>query len=722
MIEKNIDHIRYRLDSNKKSNQPGAIVFIGAGCSISAGIPSADKIVDYVLENFKGNPDIKDFDKRPTYAELMQCLGPKERNKIFRHYVEDAKINVSHIYLAHLMALGYVDYIITVNFDNLAQKALALYNIFPPTYDISILKDLTTTSLDTKSITYLHGQYNGLWQLNTKEEMNKVIDSNVAKSIFDKIANNRLWILVGYSGDDFIFDQLIKLGRFDNGLYWVGYKGDEPTPRVQTGLLNKPNTESFWVKGYDADSFFLKLNAILKNDEPKIFNTPFSFLSELQEGIRDIDDSEEYKSVKERFIESKKMVLDSINRYEKAESDVPQMTNTEIDNNQLKKALIDCLINNKYDELKDLEDQVRRKQYVNLLSNVADIYYNWGTYLGDLAKTKSGDEAEKLYLQAFEKLKKAIEIDPNYRDAYYNWGTYLGYRAKTKPGDEAEILYLQAFEKYNKAIEIKPDYPEAYFSWGTYLANLAQLKPNNEAEKLYLQAFEKLKKATEIKPDYPDAYYNWGNDLANLAKLKSGDEAEKLYLQAFEKLKTATEIKPDYHSAYYNWGVYLANLAQLKPNNEAEKLYLQAFEKLKTATEIKPDYQDAYYNWGIYLANMAQLKPNNEAEIFYLQAFEKLKKATEIKPDYEKAYYNWGTYIANLAQLKSGDEVEKLYLQAFEKYEKAIEIKPDYQNAYYGWGYYLEKLANLKSGDEAKMLQIKSSEKLNIAAKLSGKS
>ena len=542
MIEKKIEHIAYKLRNNKKDNQPGAIVFIGAGCSISAGIPGSGKIVDFVLENYKDNPDIKYFTQKPTYAELMECLGPIQRNKIFRHYVEDAKINVSHIYLAHLVANGYVDYIVTVNFDNLAQRALALYNIFPPTYDISILKDLTTTSLDTKSITYLHGQYNGLWQLNTKEEMNKIIESNVAKSIFDKITNNRLWILVGYSGEDFIFDQLVKLGRFDNGLYWIGNKDEEPTGRVKNALLNMPNKESFWVKGYDADSFFLKLNAELKNDEPKIFNVPFSFLSELQEGIKDIEDSEEYKSVKERFIESKKMVLDSINRYEKAESNVPQMTNTEIDNNQLKKALIDCLINNKYDELKDLEDQVRRKQYVNLLSNVADIYYNWGTYLGNLAKTKSGDEAEKLYLQAFEKLKKAIEIDPNYRDAYYNWGTYLGYRAKTKPGDEAEILYLQAFEKYNKAIEIKTDYHSAYYNWGTYLANLAQLKPNNEAEKFYLQAFEKYEKAIEIKPDYQNAYYGWGYYLEKLANLKSGDEAKMLQIKSSEKLNIAAKL------------------------------------------------------------------------------------------------------------------------------------------------------------------------------------
>lgn len=118
--------------------------------------------MEYVLDNYKDNPDIKCLPPKPSYADLMQCLGPVQRRKIFKYYVEKAKINVSHIYLAHILVNDYVDYVLTVNFDNLAQRALALYNIFPPTYDISILKDLTTTTLDIKSITYLHGQYNGL--------------------------------------------------------------------------------------------------------------------------------------------------------------------------------------------------------------------------------------------------------------------------------------------------------------------------------------------------------------------------------------------------------------------------------------------------------------------------------------------------------------------------------------------------------------------------------
>jgi NAD-dependent SIR2 family protein deacetylase len=147
MTEKKINHIAYQLKSNKNESRPGAIVFIGAGCSVSGGIPIANKIVDEVLDKYHYHPSISCLSQKPTYPELMKCLGPRERRNIFKDYVEKAKINVSHIYLAQLMKLGYVDYIVTVNFDNLAQRGLALENIFPTTYDISILNsmDLATT-------------------------------------------------------------------------------------------------------------------------------------------------------------------------------------------------------------------------------------------------------------------------------------------------------------------------------------------------------------------------------------------------------------------------------------------------------------------------------------------------------------------------------------------------------------------------------------------------
>lgn len=711
MFEKRIEHISYQLQQNKKNSQPGAIFFIGAGTSISAGIPTSDKIIDYTLSLYKDNPDIRCFEKKPSYAEIMECLSPRERNKIFRHYVENAKINVSQIYLAHLMYQGFVDYIITTNFDNLTQRALALYNIFPPTYDISILKDLTTTSLDTHSIIYLHGQYNGLWQLNTKEEMRKVIENDVAKTIFNQITDNRLWVVVGYSGDDFIFDQLVRMGRFDNGLYWVGFKDNEPSTRVQEALLNKTNTESFWIKGYDSDSFFLKLHSELKNEGPKIFSTPFSFLSELQEGINDIDDNEEYRSVKERLSKTKKMVFDAINRYERIEKVKPIMTGDEIEHTQLAQALIKCQITENYKDLSYLEKIVIKKGYSDLLAHVANIYFNWGTYYIYLAKTKSNSEIERTYLQAIEKYRKAIEVKPNFHESYSNWGNALCDLAVTKSGQEAENLFIQAFEKFKKAIEINPDNHVAYFSWGTQLGNLAGLKSGNEAESLFYQAFEKYKKAAELMPNDHRIFYNWGNELINLAELKQSPGAEKLYLQAFEKYSKAIEIKPDSYESYYNWGNNLRKLAKTKDKNEAEILFLQAFEKFSKATQIKPDFYNAYFNWGNELMQLINLKPESEAEPIYLSVFEKYKKATEIKPDAYEAYSNWAVSLGYLADTKSGLESEKLYLDAFEKYKMAVENKYDFFEGYFNWGNELIQLAKRKTGTEKDELYFQAFEK-----------
>jgi len=58
-----------------------------------------------------------------------------------------------------------------------------------------------------------------------------------------------------------------------------------------------------------------------------------------------------------------------------------------------------------------------------------------------------------LYKEAFDKYKQAIKIKPDKHEAYNNWGTALGNLAKTKEGKEEEDLYKEAFDKFQQAIE-----------------------------------------------------------------------------------------------------------------------------------------------------------------------------------------------------------------------------------------------------------------------------
>src|SRR5690606_32357451 len=100
--------------------------------SQSAGIPLTGTIVKDILEEHKEKPSIErlnDLDKK-NYYKLMSALSAQERRRLFSNYVnnKNVKLNVTHIYLAQLLNEEYVDYVLTVNFDDLMLKACALFN------------------------------------------------------------------------------------------------------------------------------------------------------------------------------------------------------------------------------------------------------------------------------------------------------------------------------------------------------------------------------------------------------------------------------------------------------------------------------------------------------------------------------------------------------------------------------------------------------------------
>jgi hypothetical protein len=72
---------------------------------------------------------------------------------------------------------------------------------------------------------------------------------------------------------------------------------------------------------------------------------------------------------------------------------------------------------------------------------------NWGNALSDQAKTKTGGEADRLFVLAGEKYAAALAIKPDKHGTLINWGIALSDQAKTKTGDEAARLSALAAEK-----------------------------------------------------------------------------------------------------------------------------------------------------------------------------------------------------------------------------------------------------------------------------------
>jgi tetratricopeptide (TPR) repeat protein len=609
MKEINIEHLTYLLKQAKNKKQPQPIFFLGAGVSKTGNIPLAGEIVKNILDEYADSPFIKDLkiDQR-TYPNLMDCLQPAERDELLKGYIRDAKINVTHIYLAQLLNEGYIDYVLTVNFDNLMLRALALYNIYPATYDMAILKDLTTSTFKEKSVVYLHGQNHGLWLLNTVQEMDKV--KAIVQRIFDSIKNGRPWVFIGYSGEDPIFEHIKNLGRFDNGLYWVSYNDHIPNDNV-LGFLSESNTNAYLIRGYDSDSFMLKLNSELGLDQPTIVDKPFTAIKGMLDQIVDIDDEEHFQGVKERLEISKRQVDEAIQQFElgKIESSIEMRENTEID--LLKKEIINLIITKNFNEeiVSNIEDKVRTISDAGLENLLSELYSNWGIYIVNLTKSEKTD-INSLYNKAFAKFQKATELKSEKPKAFNNWGVSLGVYAKTKKGKEADDFFNQAFEKFKMATEILPTYESAYHSWGILLGNFAKTKTDDEAIRLFNEAFEKFNRAIEIKPDMYEAFYNWGSYIFELAKTKDGVEAETLYNQAFEKFQKVIEIKPDHHKAFYVWGTSLGKMAEVKEGKNKEILQNKAFEKLQRSVELGGNC----YN----LACMSAVNQDKINALFYL--------------------------------------------------------------------------------------------------------
>jgi tetratricopeptide (TPR) repeat protein len=761
MKEIKIEHLVYILKQAKAKNKPKPIFFLGAGASRSGKIPLANEIAANILKEYSDHPIIKEIpDSEGTYTRLMDCLHPNERDELLKEYIDRAKINVTHIYLAQLIKEGYVDYILTVNFDNLMLRALALFNIFPSTYDMAILNDLTTSTFKEKSVVYLHGQHHGLWLLNTPEEMEKV--KKTVPRIFDSIKNKRPWVFLGYSAQDPIFEHIRNLGRFDNGLYWVAYKDNYPNDNVREFLSNV-NTNGFIIKGYDSDSFMLKLNKDLGLEQPMIVDKPFTALQIQLEEIVDIDEQDHFKGVKERLDISKRQVEDAIMKYELGETETTR-SSSENKNDLLKREIIDLIISKKYNkgEILAIEERVVKSQDAEAKELLANLFFDWGRVLGNLAQTKSGKEAENLFQQSLDKYTKCVNINPTKFEALNNWGGVLVSLAKFKSGNEAEKFYQESFDKFHRAVQIRPKLHEAYGNWGIALCGLAKLKIGGEAEELLNQSLIKLIMALELSPNNPQYlsqmgvslldlayskegivaeelfeksietfvkaldfgandnsfFYSYANSLQGLAKMKNGIEAENMYNLSIKMYIKAIEHKPNDYKAYNNVGFILAELACKKEGLESDELFTQSFEKFKMVFKINPNFQMAYHNLGYYMGIYAKSKDKIHAEKLLKQSFIYFRRAIELDPEDNSGYFCWGNNLGYLANIKDGYEAEGFLVESFKKYEKAIKLNPNFYQAYYQWGYHLISLAKIKGKDEAEKLYKYSFEKFKRTIEL----
>ncbi len=705
IIKRTVGDIAADLKRAKDRKQPGTML-IGAGCSVTADIPSATGFV----QRIKNNPNYQDAYKRAEepkgYQDVMAALTSGVRHDFIEKYVKDAKLNWTHLLLGHLVKEEFIGRILTTNFDNLVVRALALYNIFPAVYDLAASPDFRPDFIKDPSIFHLHGQAAGFVQCHSRQETGQ--QAKKIPQVFGDSSVGRPWVIVGYSGDnDPMFENLAEIERFEYGLYWVQREGDKLSEGVKTRLLDHSlDKQAYLVTISDADAFFMELHQKLNLSLPDYIKNPFGYVSDILKGFADSTESGGPDYCKNPL----KMLDDADRCFIQGVKDCPRKKN-EKQKLEFEQKARNLLFQGNYDEVLKLLPEDEHERTEELKDSAAWAYIVQGNELLKQAKTTSGREADRLFSQAGEKYQQALAIKPDKHEALNNWGITLSEQAKTTSGEEAERLFSQAGDKYQDALAIKPDFHEALNNWGNALADQAKTKSGEEADRLFSQACEKYQQALAIKPDKHEALNNWGTSLLEQAKTRSGEEAERLFALAGDKYQQALAIKPDSHEALHNWGVALANQARTRSGEEADRFFSQACEKYQDALAIKPDSHEALHNWGITLSEQAKTRSGEEADRLFSQAVEKFQQALAIKPDKHESLYNWGNTLGDQAETTGGEEAERLFAQAGEKYQQALAIKPDDHKVLNNWGNALADQAKTKSGEEADRLFSQACEK-----------
>ena len=201
-FETSIDHV-VEMVRNRRETKDGCSLLIGAGCSVTAGIPSAAGFVELIKQRYAAHHAQAE---PKNYPRCMAALPSGARRRLIEEKVDDARINWAHIAIAQLMKAGYVDRVLTTNFDPLIVRACALVGESPAVYDFAVSQLLKPEHIPHKAVFHLHGQRTGFILLNTEQEV--VEHSQRLGALFKTAGEGKAWIVVGYSGESDRFSRI----------------------------------------------------------------------------------------------------------------------------------------------------------------------------------------------------------------------------------------------------------------------------------------------------------------------------------------------------------------------------------------------------------------------------------------------------------------------------------------------------------------------------------
>ena len=236
-------------------------VFVGAGASISSGMPSAQMCIwEWKRSIFlTKNPGLEDhfaelslpgirgriqqwLDGQGSFPPdgasdeydffIEQCFPiAEDRRSYFQNKVRKARPHVGYQLLCHLAEANFIRSVWSTNFDGLVARAAASFSLTPLEVGIDSQQRLTRSPEQGELFCIsLHGDYRYDALKNTTEEL-QTEEAVLCKALIEKTRTTSL-IVVGYSGRDRSVMDTLYTAYAEPGtgvLFWCGFSdGDSP--------------------------------------------------------------------------------------------------------------------------------------------------------------------------------------------------------------------------------------------------------------------------------------------------------------------------------------------------------------------------------------------------------------------------------------------------------------------------------------------------------------
>lgn len=620
-------------------------LLIGAGCSVKAGIPTANGFAQLIRSNYESI-------EGEGYAECMTRLTDAQQKSLIQEQISNADINWAHVAISQLIADTIVERVLTTNFDPLVLRACAMNGLFPAVYDYAAAPGVFNEStVSDPSVFHLHGQGSGFVLKNSEDEMAELAAS--LPPLLNDTLRNRPLLVIGYSGRDPVFEKLVEQREFPHGLYWVTYDNADPAEHVREELIASHDNTSF-VRGTNADIFLIRLARALECFPPPFIDEPFSHQSSLLNSLSDFPSvsSERTHTTSDAGImlggegeedileQARRQIQKAIDQFEtgiearvnRARSLLVEGKHAELDIlwescDDTERSHIAQLYSRSLYERVHERHLLARKNFAavspDALQRIEDMYgrileinptYSralraYGALQWEMAQAGIEDPLE-LWDEAIDKFKQAVDIDPEDHLALYNWGLLLQRKFEQGHPSATTVALDNAIDKYRRALDIKSDFPEALYNWGNALLTTAKSAPLDARDDFLKKAVDRFRRAIELQPNKVEAFENWGEALFQMSLTRSDEEANQLLDEAVEKYRYAHKINTNNPRVLYNWGVALTRKAQHFSGSEAISLLDEAIDKYSRAVELKPDKAKALNNWGMALNDKAKYIEN----------------------------------------------------------------------------------------------------------------